>query len=64
MGMILDSLPDPHRKAVEEQLGKSPIDGGLSDITLSVALRDSGLRIGKTTINLHRRKLCECERRN
>jgi hypothetical protein len=63
LGRQLADLPAEARSSVEDQLARNATNGGLADIVLSVLLRDAGIRTGKTTLNLHRRELCECRRR-
>lgn len=64
LGKQLDDLPSEARAAVENQLGRIAGAVTMSDVTLSALLREAGMKIGKTTINIHRRELCDCYRRN
>ena len=62
MGVILNTLEEPYRKAVLVMTNTNYEDGGPTAEELTEKLRVAGFEIGATTISRHRRKSCLCDR--
>lgn len=59
---LRDSMPEKYRDAFLRIVETSFDDGGLSTQTASARLASIGITIGATTIDKHRRGVCNCKK--
>jgi hypothetical protein len=60
LGILLTTLEEPYKSALENLVTLKHADGGLSDQALVGRLRQAGIPMSVSTAHYHRRGICSC----